>query len=40
MGSNLTKMDNLAFTFMVVGIIILIGWGILYFQERRKKHTH
>ena len=30
-------MDNLAFTFMVVGIIILIGWGIMYFQERRKK---
>ncbi len=32
-------MDNLAFTFMVVGIIILIGWGIMYFQERRKKHS-
>lgn len=33
-------MDNLAFTFMVVGIIVLIGWGILYFQERRGKHSH
>lgn len=33
-------MDNPTFTFMVVGIIILTGWGIMYFQERRKKQSH
>ncbi len=33
-------MDNLTFTFMVIGIILIIGWGIMYFQERRKRHTH
>lgn len=33
-------MDNLTFTFMVVGIIMVIGWGYLYFQEQKKKHGH
>ncbi|MDG6026027.1 MAG: hypothetical protein E3K40_04780 [Candidatus Brocadia sp.] len=32
-------MDNLTFTFLVLGVILIIGFGILYYQER-KKHTH
>ncbi len=30
-------MDNLTFTFVAVGIIVLLGWGILYYQERKSK---
>ena len=33
-------MDNLTFTFMIVGIILVVGWGIMYYQEHRRKHTH
>lgn len=33
-------MDNLTFTFMTIGIILVVGWLIMYIQERKKKHTH
>lgn len=30
-------MDSLTFTFLMIGIVLLVGWGLLSFQEHRRK---
>lgn len=30
-------MDSLTFTFLMIGVLLLIGWGLLYFQEQKSK---
>lgn len=30
-------MDSLTFTFLMIGVVLLCGWGLLYYQEHRKK---
>lgn len=30
-------MDGLTFTFLMLGAVILILWGFLYYQEHRRK---
>lgn len=30
-------MDSLTFTFLMLGAVILILWGFLYYQERHTK---
>jgi hypothetical protein len=31
-------MDSLTFTFLMIGVLLLIGWGLLYIQEQKSKH--
>lgn len=33
-------MDNLTFTFIVIGIILISGFGIAYFSEHQKRSRH
>lgn len=33
-------MDSLTLLFVLVAALTLIGLGILYYQERKSKHTH
>jgi hypothetical protein len=28
-------MDSLTFTFLMIGAALVIGWGLLYLQERK-----
>jgi len=28
-------MDSPTFTFLMIGVLLLIGWGLLYFQEQK-----
>ena len=30
-------MDTLTITFLMIGAVLLIGWGVLYYQEHRRK---
>jgi len=30
-------MDTLTFTFLLIGAALVIGWGLLYLQEHRRK---
>lgn len=30
-------MDSLTFTFLLIGTVLLLGWGLLYYQEHRRK---
>ena len=31
-------MDGLTFAFLLIGAVLLLGWGLLYLQEHRRKH--
>ena len=31
-------MDSLTFTFLIIGVVLLLGWGLLYLQEQKRKH--
>lgn len=33
-------MDSLSLFFILVLAVLLIGFGIAYYQERKEKHTH
>jgi hypothetical protein len=28
-------MDSLTFTFLMIGVVLVLGWGLLYLQERK-----
>jgi len=31
-------MDSLTVGFVMIGAVLLLGWGLLYLQEQKKKH--
>jgi hypothetical protein len=32
-----TEMDGLTFAFLLIGAVLLLGWGVLYLQEHRSR---
>ncbi len=30
-------MDSLTFTFLMIGVALVVGWGLLYLQEQKEK---
>ena len=30
-------MDTLTFTFLMIGAVLVLGWGLLYLHEHRRK---
>jgi len=31
-------MDSLTVSFVMIGAVLLLGWGLLYLQEQKRKH--
>ncbi len=31
-------MDSLTISFLMIGAVLLLGWGLLYLQEQKRKH--
>jgi hypothetical protein len=31
-------MDSLTFTFLMIGVVLVVGRGLLYLQEHKRKH--
>ena len=31
-------MDSLTVGFVMIGAVLLLGWGLLYLQEQKRKH--